>query len=248
MQVQKTAFGGLTSYVVHQAGDAPPRLAVVLCHGYGATGTDLVGLVRPLLIADPALAEKAALIFPAAPLDLSTQGLPGGRAWWHVDLDRLINRPTPDLLDQFRRAAPAGLTESRHLLLSLIEEAGRQFGLSADRFLLGGFSQGAMLTTDVALRLPVPPAGLAALSGALINEAEWRPLAMQRGPLTVLQSHGTHDSILPFPMGAALRDLLLEAGADVDFIAFAGDHEIPPPAVSRLAGLISKAATSGRGL
>ena len=58
---------------------------------------------------------------------------------------------------------------------------------------------------------------------------------MQRGPLAVLQSHGEHDSILPFPMGAALRDLLLEAGAEIDFIAFAGDHEIPPPTVSRLA-------------
>ena len=241
MQVQKTAFGGLTSYVVHDsAAGAPPRLAVVLCHGYGAMGTDLVGLVRPLLIADPDLAEKAVLIFPAAPLDLAQQGLPGGRAWWHVDLDRLINRPTPELLDRFRRAAPAGLVESRQLLLSLIGEAGRQFGLSADRFLLGGFSQGAMLTTDVALRLPQAPAGLAALSAALINEAEWRPLAMQRGPLTVLQSHGNHDSILPFPMGAALRDLLLEAGADVDFVAFAGDHEIPPPVVSRLAGLIAR--------
>jgi phospholipase/carboxylesterase len=76
------------------------------------------------------------------------------------------------------------------------------------------------------------------LSGALTNETEWRPLAMQRGPLTVLQSHGRHDSILPFPMGAALRDLLLEAGATVDFQAFVGDHEIPPPVVSRLAALI----------
>jgi phospholipase/carboxylesterase len=193
-------------------------------------------------VADPALAEKAVLIFPAAPLDLSEQGLSGGRAWWHIDLDRFINRPTPELLDKFRKAAPAGLTESRSLLLALIQEVGKQYALSADQFFLGGFSQGAMLTTDVALRLPVAPAGLAVLSGALINEAEWRPLAMKRGPLKVLQSHGRHDSILPFPMGGALRDLLLEAGADVDFVAFAGDHEIPPPVVSRLAAHISQAA------
>src|SRR5262245_22565701 len=241
MQVQKTTLGGLTSYVVHEpAAGQPPRLAVVLCHGYGAMGTDLVGLVRPLLIADPELASKAVLIFPAAPLDLTEQGMAGGRAWWHIDLDRFINRPTPELLDKCRRAAPAGLAESRQLLLSLIDEAGKQYRLSADRFILGGFSQGAMLTTDVALRLPQPPAGLAVLSGALINEAEWRPLAMQRGPLAVLQSHGRHDSILPFPMGAALRDLLLEAGAEIDFQAFAGDHEIPPPVVSRLAGLLAR--------
>jgi len=241
MQVQKIGLGGLTSYVVHEpAAGQPPRLAVVLCHGYGAMGTDLVGLVRPLLIADPELAAKAVLIFPAAPLDLTEQGMAGGRAWWHIDLDRFINRPTAELLDKFRRAAPAGLAESRQLLLSLIEAAAKQYGLSADRFVLGGFSQGAMLTTDVALRLPVTPAGLAVLSGALINEAEWRPLAMKRGGLTVLQSHGRHDSILPFPMGAALRDLFLEAGAEVDFQAFLGDHEIPSPVVSRLAALIAR--------
>lgn len=243
MQVQKTTLGSLTSYVVHQpAAGAPPKLAVVLCHGYGAMGTDLVGLVRPLLIAEPTLAERAVLIFPAAPLDLAEHGLPGGRAWWHIDLDRFINRPTPELLDKFRRAAPAGLAESRALLLELIEAAGRQFGLAPERFFLGGFSQGAMLATDVALRLPAPPAGLAVLSGALINEAEWRPLAAARGRLNVLQSHGRHDSILPFPMGAALRDLLLESGCDVEFQAFAGDHEIPPPAVSRLAALLAQAA------
>lgn len=243
MQVQKTAFGGLTSYVVHEPIEGvPPQLAVVLCHGYGAMGTDLVGLVRPLLIANPLIAEQAVLIFPAAPLDLAQIGMAGGRAWWHIDLDRLINRPTPDLLDQFRTTAPAGLIESRQLLLSLIEEAGQQFGLSADRFLLGGFSQGAMLTTDVALHLPTAPAGLVTLSGALINETEWRPLAMARGPLAVLQSHGRHDSILPFPMGAALRDLLLEAGAEVDFVAFTGDHEIPSPVVSKLAAMIGRLA------
>jgi phospholipase/carboxylesterase len=240
MQVQKTALGGLTAYVVHQPAKEPPRLAVVLNHGYGAMGTDLVGLVRPLLIADPALAEKAVLIFPAAPLDLTECGLPGGRAWWHIDLDRLINRPTPELLVQFRRACPPGLKESRELLMGLIDEAGRRFGLAPERFLLGGFSQGAMLATDVALRLPAAPAGLAILSGALINEEEWRRLAMQRGPLNILQSHGRYDSILPFPMAAALYELWQEAGASVDFQPFAGDHEIPPPVVSRLAGMIGR--------
>ncbi len=240
MQVQKTTFGGLAAYVVQQPAQEPPRLAVVLNHGYGAMGTDLVGLARPLLVADPALAEKAVLIFPAAPLDLAEHGLPGGRAWWHIDLDRLINRPTPELLLQFRRSCPVGLAECRELLLGLIDEAGRQYGLAPDQFLLGGFSQGAMLATDVALRLPVAPAGLAILSGALINEQEWRPLALQRGPLTVLQSHGRYDSILPFPMAVALQELLQEARASVDFQPFAGDHEIPPPVLSRLAGMLGR--------
>jgi phospholipase/carboxylesterase len=241
MHVEKVAWGGLTSYVVHElATGKQPRLAVVLCHGFGAGGADLVGLARPLLAADPTVAGQVVFIFPAAPLDLTEHGMPGGRAWWLIDLDRLINRPTPELLERFRRASPAGLEESGALLLSLMDEAGEKLGLMADHFVLGGFSQGAMLATDVALRLPKGPAALCVLSGALINEDEWRKLALARGPLTVVQSHGRNDSILPFPMASALRDLLLDAGAEVDFLAFAGDHEIPPEAVERIAMLLTR--------
>jgi len=245
MHVEKVAWGGLTSYVVHELpAGKQPRLAVVLCHGFGAGGADLMGLARPLLAADPAVTAQVAFIFPAAPLDLTEHGMPGGRAWWLIDLDRLINRPTPELLETFRRATPAGLAESRALLLSLVDEAGKKFGLLADRFVLGGFSQGAMLTTDVALRLPRGPAALCVLSGALINEEEWRKLAAGHPPLTVLQSHGRYDSILPFPMAAALRDLLLDAGAEVDFLAFPGDHEIPPEVVERIAMLLTRLLTN----
>jgi phospholipase/carboxylesterase len=122
----------------------------------------------------------------------------------------------------------------------VLAEAGKHFNLTADRFVLGGFSQGAMLATDVALRLKKPPAALCVLSGALIVEEEWQPLAAERGSLRVLQSHGHYDSILPFPMGEALRDLLTRSGLAVDFLPFAGDHEIPDTVVARLAKMIQE--------
>src|SRR6478752_1983208 len=125
MHSEKVTWGGLTSYVVHDLGDGEqPSLAVVLCHGYGAPGTDLIGLAEPLLSNDLGSAgEKTVFIFPAAPLDLAGQGIPGGRAWWPIDLDRLINRRTPELLAQFRRACPAGLPEARDRLVALLGEA-----------------------------------------------------------------------------------------------------------------------------
>jgi phospholipase/carboxylesterase len=241
MPVEKATWGGLPSVVVHHlpAGSFP-RLAVVLCHGYGAPGTDLVGLAQPLFALAPKLAESAVFIFPAARLDLVEQGIAGGRAWWPIDLDRLLNRRSPEYIDQFRRNTPAGLLESREMLLKLIDEAGRHFQLTSDRLVLGGFSQGGMLAVDVALRLTPPPSGLCILSGGLINEEEWRNLAKKASPLTVLQSHGRHDSILPLPMAEALRDLLLETGADLDFIQFNGDHEIPPPVLHRMAAFLTR--------
>jgi phospholipase/carboxylesterase len=246
MHTQKATYGDLTSFVVHDlAAGEKPMLAVVLCHGYGAPGTDLVGLAEALLSAAPVSDSKPVLIFPAAPLDLAEQGLPGGRAWWPVDLDRLINRRTPEVLAQFRRGCPSGLPEARDRLLRLLNEAGKQFGLTADRFVLGGFSQGAMLATDVALRLKKSPAGLCILSGALTNEDEWRRLAAERGPLRVLQSHGRHDSILPFMLATPLRDLLVSGGAAVDFFDFDGDHEIPLAVLHRLAHFIGQLGAAG---
>jgi phospholipase/carboxylesterase len=252
MHVERASWGGLSSLVVHNLpADRKPELVVVLCHGFGAPGTDLVGLVQPLLEIEPDLANKAAFVFPAGPLNMAGRGIPGGFAWWMIDLNRLIYGPPPDLLEQFRRECPPGLPEARGAILKLIADAEKYFGLPASRFVLGGFSQGSMLAIDVALRLPEPPAGLVILSGALINESEWRPLLAQpagsitakRGPLVVLQSHGRHDSILPFPMGLALHEMLVEAGAEVDFVPFPGDHEIPLVVLERAAALVKRALT-----
>src|SRR5437868_2244109 len=115
MNSERVIWGGLTSQVIHDlAASEKPSLAVVLCHGYGASGTDLVPLAQPLLSTAAAeMLPRVVIIFPEAPLDLAEQGIPGGRAWWPIDLDRLINRRTPELLDQFRRTCPAGLPESR---------------------------------------------------------------------------------------------------------------------------------------
>ena len=132
------------------------------------------------------------------------------------------------------------------MLMELLDQAGKSFGLSNEQIVIGGFSQGAMLATDVALRLPQSPAALCVLSGALVNEREWSQRAAHRGALKVLQSHGRYDSILPFAMGTALCDLLREAGAEVDFIAFNGDHEIPPLVLQRLAKLLAHLVGNSR--
>lgn len=243
MRVQRTSWGGLSNVVVDDlAANHSPSLAVVLCHGYGAPATDLASLAEAIL-SDPSIAREALLVFPAAPIDLTPSGLQGGRAWWHIDLDRLLNRPTPQVLQQFRQACPPGLRESRDMLLALLAELETQFGLTPAKTILGGFSQGAMLATDVALRLPQAPAALCVLSGALINETEWAGLLAQRTGLKVLQTHGLYDSILPLPMATPLRDLLQNAGCDVDFVSFPGDHGIPEVAIERMQCLIADVVT-----
>src|SRR5262245_9313169 len=116
MPIEKTVLGGLSTYVVSEFPTGQdPTLAVVLCHGYGANGRDLFGLVWEIGQVRPSVLACIAFLIPVAPLDLSDRGMPYGRAWWHIDLDRLINQPTPELLARFRRDVPEGAPEARRL-------------------------------------------------------------------------------------------------------------------------------------
>ncbi|MCB2067917.1 MAG: dienelactone hydrolase family protein, partial [Erythrobacter sp.] len=113
-----------------------------------------------------------------------------------------------------------------------------EYSLPVSRIVVGGFSQGSMLATDVTLRLSGPPAGLVIYSGTLLNEAEWSSLAPERSGLSVLQSHGTEDPILPFVAAEWLRDLLTASGLDVEFQSFRGGHTITNAAIESTAAML----------
>jgi phospholipase/carboxylesterase len=221
-----------------------PDYIVVLCHGYGAPGTDLVPFGPELLEHSPTLSERFQFLFPEAPLDLEERGMPGGRAWWHLDMRRLQLAAMSGQIRDLCADRPEGLASSRERLLELIGLWSRQTGVPLSRFVLGGFSQGSMLATDVALHLDENPAGLIVLSGTLLNESEWRELAPRRKGLCVLQSHGDDDPLLPFAGAEALRDMLSGAGAVVEFVPFRGGHGIPLPVFDAVALMLERLAAS----
>ena len=243
MQVIERTLGELDCRVVDTVADgAAPAVVMVICHGFGAPATDLVPVAADLLRVAPALAGRVRFVFPAAPLSLAEVGMPGGRAWWHLDLQRLTAAIERGEFRDQRAKIPEGLPEARQLLHGLVEEIMQEWDLTADRLVLGGFSQGSMLATDVALRLADPPAALCAWSSTLLCEQQWRELAAARGPLRVLQSHGRSDSILSFAAAEWLRDLFDEAGFAVEFLEFPGDHTIPAEAIRRTASLLQDVA------
>lgn len=231
-------LGGLACRTVQQVDGVKPELVVILCHGFGAPGTDLVGLGAELMQCQPRLMESTQFIFPEAPLSLEKFGFYGGRAWWPLDVAKLnaaIERG--EFRDQ-RKYNPPELVEARRLLTALVDEVRGRTGLPASRIVLGGFSQGSILATDVSLRIDEAPGALCVWSGTLLCEEQWRELAAKRGPLKVLQSHGTVDPILPFEAATWLRDLFTESGFDVDFIEFPNAHTIPREGVTNFAELL----------
>jgi phospholipase/carboxylesterase len=232
-----TTFGSLRCRVLQETSGAP-ELTVLLCHGFGAPGDDLVPLGAAMIERQPELARRARFVFPEAPLSLAQLGFDYGRAWWQIDFDRMAAARDPEAIHRLSQETPEGLPRARRLLLGLIEELARQVGSGPSKTVLGGFSQGAMLATDVALRLEEAPAGLIILSGTLLSEPEWRKRAPARRGLKVFQSHGRQDPLLPFQRAVALRDLLVEAGLEVDFFPFDGVHTIPLEALERAADFL----------
>ena len=242
--MSRRELAGMNCHVVDALPEgASPSVAVILSHGYGAPADDLAPLGSELLQTDPAIAKGVRFYSPAALLDLGPQGMPGGRAWWPLDMNRLVLAAQTGRWDELRAAVPFGLTAARDSLIGFVEAVRAETGLSYDRIVLGGFSQGAMLSTDVALRLPEPAAALCIASGALLAEPEWSKLAAEQKPLRVLQSHGRQDPILPFFGAEALRDLLVNSGHQVEFIPFAGGHTIPWPILHSFSRLLADLAS-----
>lgn len=201
---------------------------VVLMHGFGAGGDDLVGLWRALDVP-----RELRFVFPEAPLALAEFG-PGARAWWRIDFEARGD-PRRDRSGE----DPPGMAEAHARVVALLDEVERELGVTGDALALGGFSQGAMLACDVALRTPRPLAALVLLSGTLLARDTWAPAMSARSALPVFQSHGRQDPLLPFGAALELRDLWREAGAAVEWVEFNGGHEISHGVVERLGAFLS---------
>jgi phospholipase/carboxylesterase len=220
-------LAGLTTRI---AGPSDAAVTCVLLHGFGASGDDLVSLAGEL-------DAPVRFVFPAAPLELG--GAYGAaRAWWLLDLARLEDELRRGVPRDRRDEVPDGLLAARDHVVRLLDELTARFAIPAGRLVLGGFSQGAMVSLDVALHRATPPAGLILMSGTLLAESVWRPRMPSLAGVPVMLSHGRHDPLLPFHIAATLRDQLAAAGAAVDWQPFPGGHEIPGNALDAATALL----------
>jgi phospholipase/carboxylesterase len=210
-------------------GDGP---LVILLHGFGAPGDDLVGLWRAI-----AAPRGTRYVFPEAPVDLGP-AYAGGRAWWFIDVEARMRRERTG--DRDVTEVPEGLDLARPQVDALVEEAVHLLRPPSGKVVLGGFSQGAMLSVDVALRSSHPLAGLVVLSGTHIAANEWASRLPARRGLPVFMSHGQDDQLLPFAIAEGLRDTLTAAGLPVEWVPFRGGHAIPPNVMNALGAFLTR--------
>ncbi len=204
------------------AGGAPTGL-VVLCHGLGADGNDLIDLAETWGQAVP----HAAFASPDAPFHHES-GF--GRQWWSV-ADR-----APAVMEAgVRRAAP--------YLDAYIDAELARLNLPADAYALMGFSQGAMMVLFTGLRRAVAPRAILAFSGALV--APDRLSAEMAHPAPVLLVHGEADEVVPVARSRDAEIALRAAAIPVEavFVPRLG-HGIDPTGLA-MGGLFLQRAFAG---
>jgi phospholipase/carboxylesterase len=222
-------WGGLEVQVIGPMADKETGgTAVVLLHGWGADGDDLVPLAREL--AGPRLR----FVVPAAPLPHPY----GGRMWWALDLDRRRKLVAEGKERDLAQEVPPGLPGARARVQALLKKVRERYKPTV--LVVAGFSQGGMLSTDVALAADPPVDKIAALSGTFIAEPVWRGRLKQleRKP-AVLLSHGREDALLPFAASERLRQVLADADFDVTWVPFDGGHTIPAEVITRLRAFLA---------
>ncbi len=207
---------------------------VMLLHGFGAPGDDLVPLAD---VIDVPIGTR--WLFPEAPLSLN-MGFGDSRAWWIIDFARIQEDRAAGRVRDLSVEIPQGLALARERFLAFLKELPRQFPIDYTKTVIGGFSQGAMLTCDAILHTDYPFGGLVQLSGNLLARAVWAPRMPTRKGLPVFQSHGTQDDILPHIGAERLRDALNQSGLAVEWHSFRGGHEIPEAVLRRLGPFITK--------
>jgi phospholipase/carboxylesterase len=212
-------FGNLDA--IEYPSSDPKALTVVCLHGYGADMRDLAPLAPEIPVERP-----IRWIFPDGPEVLDW----GGHAWFPINVEAFEEAQRTGKPRDLAGGEPAGMAEARAELTAALDE----IAVPAEKLVLMGFSQGAMMSVDVSLRLRGICAGVGILSGTLVDLKNLTALAPSKKGTPFFQSHGSVDPILGFAQALSLEKELKAAGWKGALQRFEGGHAIPPEVIAEL--------------
>jgi phospholipase/carboxylesterase len=194
--------------------------SLVLLHGYGSNADDWLQFTDTIR-------WPGRFVFPQGPW----RGPGGARGWWWLHLQGYVreNGPSPDLSE----ASPAGLTVASSLLRRFLNGVPQPV-------VLGGFSQGAMLSAEIAFQTDQPLAGLILIGGTTVHEAAWVERFPGRRGLPIFIAHGRSDGVLPFEIADRFRTRMQAGGLDVTWVPFDGGHDLPTEVVTAMNAFIAR--------
>ena len=208
---------------ITKGGKGPPT--IVLLHGYCSSEKDWVPFAKSIR-----LPRGTRFLFPRGPEAAKrTDGRPAGRAWWHLDLAADVR--DGELGADLSAEKPQGIERAAKAVRAFLAEQGNR---TAQPFILGGFSQGAMVAAQVAFRSDEPLRALVLLSGTLVDEASWKAGFTRRKGLHVFIAHGRTDPTLSFEVAERMQSDMEAAGIEVTWFPFDGGHETPTVVITAL--------------
>jgi phospholipase/carboxylesterase len=190
---------------------------VIILHGYGANFRDLFPLWEMWNL------EGLDWYFPNGVLPLPSAYYEG-RSWFSIDIERLERAIREGTHRQMGDTIPPEFDETMKKLEVFASDVATRY----KQIIVGGFSQGAMCSSHLALKTSLPVQGLILLSGNLVA-AEKFPANAKGIPF--YQSHGAQDPILSIDGAKDLEKKLVGLGLTGKLEAFQGGHEIPPQVI-----------------
>ena len=210
----------LLECVVTETGPDPDH-AVIWLHGLGADGNDFAPIVPQLRCAQT---RAVRFVFPHAPVrPVTVNGGMRMRAWYDI-MGFEIAR------DQDSEGIADSLEHVERLIRHELEH-----GISPDKLLLAGFSQGGAVALRLALGREQRLAGTVALSCYLLdgaNLADWLTPAGRETP--VFMAHGTHDPTVPVALGRDAARMLAENQVQVAWSEWPMQHAVCPDEIAAL--------------
>lgn len=210
MKVSSEVISGIEGISVR---GSDPSVGVVFLHGYGANMHDLFPLWELWH------QEKFNWYFPNGIQSLP-MGYYEGRSWFSIDIARLEEALRNGVHREMSKEVPPEFDDTlKRLETYMLELSGRH-----KKLIIGGFSQGGMCASHLAMKDSFAVEGLVVLSGSLLAEAKF-PKSAKGIPF--YQSHGINDPILPLVGAKALEEKLLSLNFKGKLHEFRGGHEIP---------------------
>lgn len=212
-------IASMTGPVQQPASGGPAKQIVVLLHGLGSDGNDLIALAPHLASVLP----DAVFVSPNAPQKCDMA--PFGYQWFSLQ-----SRVPDDMLNGIQQSAP--------LLDAFLDAQLETYGLTDEKMALLGFSQGTMMSLYVAPRRKARIAGVVGFSGALLGGEGLKEEGIQKPPILLV--HGNADEVVPpAAMGRALTELE-EADFQVEAHMHPGlGHGIDPQGMQRAAQFLT---------
>ena len=201
--VQTASLSGIV-----RGGNGP--LSLVLLHGYGSRAEQWLQFEHVIKVPN-----DGRLIFLQGPL---RGPISGSRGWWWLNLEG--NIPQGERLPDLSRTRPVGIKVASRMVREYLRDI-------EGPIVLGGFSQGAMVSAEIAFQTDQELAALVLLGGTTVNEAAWVQQFANRRRLPIFIAHGRSDPVLPFAITQRFKTKLADAGLSVTWVPFEGGHEIP---------------------